>query len=83
MLRIVFRICILIILKQPSSERYVPQTKRKVIRSTVQIQWREGCPYCREAVGRRTIEGVQGRHFLPLVPFLKLVLLQGRIRLPS
>ena len=119
-----------------------------LVRSTVHIQWREGCPYCREAVGvlgwldtplpnpyyaltglvllaafrgsrapgsfdarrraavaglvaaavgavfvlqylswspigSRTIEGVQGRYFLPLVPFLGLALPQGRVRLPS
>ena len=34
-------------------------------------------------IGGRTIEGVQGRYFLPLVPFLGLVLPRGRIRLPS
>ena len=118
-----------------------------LLRSTVQIQWVQGCPYCREAVGvlgwldtplpnpyyalaglvllaafaasrgpgtlvglrrlaaiglvaaavgivfalqylswspigSRTIEGVQGRYFLPLVPFLGLVLPCGRMRMP-
>ncbi len=125
-----------------------PRLLPVLVRSTVHIQWREGCPYCREAVGvlgwldtplpnpyyaltglvllaafwasrapgsfdaprravmaglvaaavgvifvlqylswspigSRTIEGVQGRYFLPLVPFLGLVLPHGRIRLPS
>ena len=35
------------------------------------------------SVGSRTIEGVQGRYFLPLVPFLGLALPHGRLRLPS
>ena len=118
-----------------------------LFRSTVQIQWVQGCPYCREAVGvlgwldtplpnpyyalaglvllaafaasrgpgtlvglrrlaavglvaavvgivfalqylswspigSRTIDGVQGRYFLPLVPFLGLVLPRGGTRMP-
>ncbi len=119
-----------------------------LVRTTLHIQWREGCPYCREAVGvlgwldtplpnpyyaltglvllaalfasrtptpldarrriaavglvcgavatifvlqylswtpigSRTIEGVQGRYFLPLVPFLGLALPRGRLRMSS
>ena len=34
-------------------------------------------------IGSGTIEGVQGRYFLPLVPFLGLALPHGRLRLPS
>ena len=125
-----------------------PRLLPVLVRSTVHIQWREGCPYCRESVGvlgwldtplpnpyyaltglvllaafwasrapgsfdarrraavaglvaaavgavfvlqylswspigSRIIKGVQGRYFLPLVPFLGLVLPQGRVRLPS
>ena len=34
-------------------------------------------------IGSRTIDGVQGRYFLPLLPFLALALPHGRPRLPS
>ncbi len=118
-----------------------------LLRTTMQIQWSQGCPYCRQAVGvlgwldttlpnpyyaltglvllaafsvsrtpgsgtrrriavtglvaaavgaifvlqylswspigSRTIEGIQGRYFLPLVPFLGLALPCGRVRLSS
>ncbi len=119
-----------------------------LLRTTMQIQWDQGCPYCRQAVGvlgwldttlpnpyyaltglvllaafcvscapasldtrrriavagmvvaaagavfvlqylswspigSRTIEGIQGRYVLPLVPFLGLALPRGRVRLPA
>ncbi len=119
-----------------------------LVRTTIHVQWSQGCPYCREAVGvlgwldttlpnpyyaltglvllaaflvsrrpavldarrraaavvlvaatvggifalqylswspigGRTIEGVQGRYFLPLVPFLGLALPHRPLRMPS
>lgn len=120
-----------------------------LVRSTLRVQWHEGCPYCRQfigvlgwldtplpdpyyaltalvllaallssaavatpvpginragaalligsavvavfalqylswsPIGGGTIEGVQGRYFLPLLPFLALTLPHGRPRSPS